>query len=114
MNLRERMDISESTKVRAQLQNVLDSLTQMAPDQVPSLLGELEVIRATAMMRISAPAPQPQADSLIAVADAAERLGVSAQYLYRNHRKYPFARREGRKLLFSSAGLDRHIRQNRG
>jgi excisionase family DNA binding protein len=46
------------------------------------------------------------------VKEAADRLGVSREYLYRNHDKFSFARREGRKILFSSNGLDAHLRKS--
>jgi excisionase family DNA binding protein len=54
------------------------------------------------------------ADELLSVEAAAEWLGVSADYLYRHNGQLPFSRRMGRKLLFSSAGIDAFIRQKRG
>jgi hypothetical protein len=42
---------------------------------------------------------------------AAVRLGVSPDYLYRNHRRLPFTRRMGRSLRFSSAGIEQYIRR---
>ena len=98
--------------MRNELQSVLTAVRQMAPEQLPDLLGELEVIRATAMLRLSAPAPAPkEQDELLAVEVAAQRLGVSMDYLYRHARQFPFTRRIGRKLLFSSLGIDAYIRE---
>jgi hypothetical protein len=56
------------------------------------------------------PAPS---DELIDAPAAAVRLGVSRDYLYRHHHEFPFTRREGSKLLFSSLGIDAHIRGRR-
>ena len=95
-----------------ELQTVLSAVHAMQPEQLPKLLGQLEEIRAPAVMRLSSLAPAPsQPDRLIDVKEAAERLGISANFLYRNSRRYPFTRREGRKVLFSSVGIDRYIAQ---
>ena len=99
--------------MRGELQTVLNSLGGMAAEKMPELLGELEVIRATAMLKITAPAPVQQSDELLAVATAAERMGVSTDYLYRHAAQLPFTRRVGRKLLFSSRGVEQYINRAR-
>src|SRR6185312_6160196 len=100
--------------MRSELQNVLESLRGMTPEQLPNLLGELEVIRTTAMMRLTSSAQTPQADKLIGIDEAADRLGISKDYLYRHKGEYPFLKRMGGKILFSSAGIEAFIRKNRG
>src|SRR5271165_4576140 len=99
--------------MRHQLQLVLMDVKDVPADELPRLLGELEEIRVTAMARLTAPAPaQPQKhDELLDTAKAAHRLGISKDYLYRNHRDFSFTRRVGRRLLFSSAGIEKYIRQ---
>jgi excisionase family DNA binding protein len=52
-------------------------------------------------------------DVLLSVNEAAERLKVSTDYLYRNARKLPFTVREGRLLRFSANGMDEYIRRKR-
>jgi hypothetical protein len=99
--------------MRSELQSVLNSLQGLSPDELPELMGELEVIRTTVLLRLSAPAPVPQHDELLDVKAAAERLEVSADYLYNNHQKFPFTRRMGRKLLFSSLGIDSYLSKKR-
>lgn len=99
--------------MRSELQSVLDSLSAMPTERLPELLGDLAQLQAHCMMRLSAPAPIAQSDCLLDVKEAAERLGISAQYLYRHSEQFPFTRREGRKLLFSSLGIDRYIAQKR-
>jgi hypothetical protein len=100
--------------MRSELQSVLNSLVEMERDQLPQLLGELETIRATALLKMSAPASLPQHDELLDAKEAADRLGFAADYLYRHAEEFPFTRRVKRNLRFSSLGIDRYIQQNRG
>ncbi len=92
---------------------MLSAIRGMTPEQVPELLGELEVVRATAMMRLTAPAVVPQCGELLNVQEAAKRLGMSTDYLYRHANKFPFTRREGSRLLFHSVGVDQYINRPR-
>lgn len=73
------------------------------------LLGAL----VSASGRASDTASEP--DSLLDVATAAGRLGVSRDWLYHHAHQLPFTVRQGRLLRFSSHGIDRYIRtrQNR-
>jgi hypothetical protein len=81
-------------------------------EELPRLMGELEEIRCTAMARLATPAPaQPQSDELLSAAEAARRLGISQDYLYRHHQTFPFTRRVERKLLFSALGIGKYIKQ---
>ncbi len=94
-------------------QQLLETARTLPSEQLPRFLGELEEIRATALARLTTP-PAPQSrDELLDVDAAAERLGMSPDYLYRNHSKLPFTRRMGRSLLFSSLGIDEYIRRGR-
>jgi excisionase family DNA binding protein len=98
--------------LRRELETTLMAVRTIPPDELPRLLGDLEEIRATALARLTSPTKEPQLpDSLLAVDEAAVRLGVSPHYLYRNHRRLPFTRRMGRSLLFSSNGIEQYIRR---
>jgi hypothetical protein len=99
--------------MRPSLQSVLDSVRELQPEELPALLGELEIIRATALMRITQPAPVVQADELLDINQASQRLGTSVDYLYRHAESLPFTRRIGRKLLFSSRGVESYINRKR-
>jgi len=80
--------------------------------ELPRLFGALEEIKTTALIRLQQlPEPRNQ-DSLLDVRSAAALLGVAPDYLYRNHRKFPFVRRLGKRLLFSSEGIQRFIETN--
>jgi excisionase family DNA binding protein len=91
----------------------LERVREAPIDDLPQVLGELEVIRATALLRLSAPAAVPARDELVTIEQAAERLGVGKDYLYRHAKTFPFLRRMGRKLVFSSVGIDDYIRRTR-
>jgi excisionase family DNA binding protein len=97
--------------MRTELQVVLKSLQDLPAEELPRLLGELEEIRATAMMRLSVPAQPKPADQLLDVTQAAERLGMSRDYVYRHADEYSFTRRNGRALRFSAQGIEKHLRQ---
>jgi excisionase family DNA binding protein len=98
--------------MRDEFQKVLKAARELPVNALPRLLGDLEEIRATAMARLTAPAPAaPQLDELLDVDEAARRLGTSKDYLYRHHARLPFTRRIGRNLRFSALGIERYIRQ---
>ncbi len=99
--------------MRHELELVLMTANELPIEELPRLLGELEEIRATALARLTAPASaQPlQNDELLDTNKAAHRLGISKDFLYRNHCGFSFTRRVGRRLLFSSLGIERYIRQ---
>ncbi len=97
--------------MRSELQAVLDSVRKMTAEELPELIGQLESVKAAAWARLTAPTTAPQHDELIGVAAAAQRLGVSMDYLYEHAKEYPCARRQGRKLLFSSLGIDQYIKR---
>jgi hypothetical protein len=90
------------------------AVRELPADRLPDLIGQLEAAKAAAWARLSAEVQAPQGhDELLDAEAAAERLGISKDYLYRHHKQYPFTRCQGRKLLFSALGIDKHIRQQR-
>jgi excisionase family DNA binding protein len=80
-------------------------------DELPNLIGQLESAKAICWSRLTTPPAQSEHDELLGVTEAARRLGVSEDYLYRHAQEYPFTRRQGRKLLFSAQGIDKQIKQ---
>jgi hypothetical protein len=91
------------------LADLLKVARELPADELPQFIGELESVRATSWQRLNAPAPAQDHDKLLDVEVAASRLGVSKDFLYRHAQSYPFTRRQGRKLLFSARGIDKHI-----
>jgi Helix-turn-helix domain len=98
--------------MRTELEPVLALARTIPAEDLPRLLGDLREIEATATARLAAPGV-PTEDTLLEVPEAAHRLGVSPDYLYRNHKRFAFTRRMGRKLLFSSSGLDAYLRKSK-
>lgn len=97
--------------MRAELQTVMMAARELPAGDLPRLLGELEEIRCTAMARLTTPAAFQRPDELLTVEEAAGRLGLSVDYLYRSHSRFPFTRRMGRSLRFSSLGIDEYIKR---
>jgi predicted DNA-binding transcriptional regulator AlpA len=82
-------------------------------EELPRFIGDLEQIRVIALARLMAAAPVSIADELVGIEEASRRLNISKSYLYRHSGQFPFARRIGRKLVFSSLGIDRYIAARR-
>jgi predicted DNA-binding transcriptional regulator AlpA len=97
----------------------LRSLVEETPaPELPQLIGELEAARAVAWARLTAPVADKPADASgqearnLDVAEAAKRLGISRDWLYRHASELPFALRIGRRLVFDSAALERWNRRH--
>jgi predicted DNA-binding transcriptional regulator AlpA len=97
----------------------LRSLVEGTPaPELPQLIGDLEAARAAAWARLTAPgadkrpdAPGQEARNLD-VAEAAKRLGISRDWLYRHASELPFALRIGRRVVFDSLALERWNRRH--
>jgi predicted DNA-binding transcriptional regulator AlpA len=97
----------------------------MAAEDVPqeaiaSLISQLAALQSVLAARLltgeQRQDAQPRgADCLLDVEEAAERLGTSADWLYRNARRLPFTVRVGsRQLRFSVEGINRWIANRQG
>jgi len=58
-------------------------------------------------------ATSERSDRLINIDEAAEKLGVKPDWLYRRHRRLPFTVPQGRMLRFSELGIEEYIRNRR-
>jgi hypothetical protein len=96
--------------MRTELQPVLKAAKDLPANELPRLLGELEEIRVTAMARLSAPPVPAQQDELIDVEAAAKMLDMGKDYLYHNHKKFPFTRHVGSRVKFSRLGIEKHLK----
>jgi predicted DNA-binding transcriptional regulator AlpA len=88
-------------------------------EAIPQLRGELaridSILLAALLSRGDGQSAGPQGDRLLDVEAAAGKLGTSADWLYRNASRLPFAIRVGKKQLrFSETGIDRYIHQKAG
>ena len=87
------------------------------PGRIPALLSQLSALQgAMAARLISADRDETVSteDTLLTVDQAAERLGVSTDWLFRRSRTLPFIVRLGRHLRFSNRGIDRYLRNRTG
>jgi hypothetical protein len=73
----------------------------------------LEEIKATALARLTVPVPAAVNNELVGIEEASRRLSMSKSYLYRNSNRFAFTRHVGRRLLFSTGGIDQYIKTRR-
>jgi predicted DNA-binding transcriptional regulator AlpA len=98
----------------------------MPTERLPALLAELAGLQAYAAALSNAlslrllgdvtnsDSGRGNAERLLSVREAAERLGMSVDWLYRHARLLPFTRRLGsRAVKFDADGLDRRVSQRR-
>ena len=95
----------------------LDKAIRAAPpEDLPALAGRLREAELLAEMRLrSAAKPAGNGtvqDENLSVGKAAERLGVSTDWLYKTD--LPFKVRIGRRVVFSARGLERWNRSRVG
>ena len=79
-------------------------------------LGEAEKLKVRLFARLFAEGtPHPVGDDrLLTVEEAAKRLGISKDTLYRKARALPFSVRIGGNVRFSAQGISRYIATRQG
>ncbi len=101
------------------LESVERLIAEAPASELPALLGELARLHSLALARLASASNGAgrtnghQADTLLTAEEAAERLGVSPDFLYRT-KDLPFRVRVGRRVRFSARGIERYIRQRQG
>lgn len=120
MSSRSELRLAEETVV-ARFSALLvqaDGLGQDLPqERLPDALGDLERVKARLLARLTAPASgymPPMEDRLLTVGEAAQRLALAPDTLYRKARTLPFTVRIGHQVRFSSAGIEKFIRARHG
>jgi len=92
-------------------------LASVDRSHIPALLTQLSAVQASMAARFVATAQDATSDArdaLLNVEKAAERLGVSEDWLYRRTKTLSFVVRVGRHVRFSAKGIDRYIRNRMG
>jgi predicted DNA-binding transcriptional regulator AlpA len=85
-------------------------LADVDVDVLPSLLLKLTTLTAAVAARLhTTPEGKIEDDRLLDVAEAAQMLGRSPDWLYRHAKALPFSRRLGTMLKFSRQGLQRYL-----
>ena len=86
-------------------------------EEIPAMRGELarlDTLLVSRLLQSADHAEHSQGDRLLNAKEAAAKLGLSADRLYRHSSTFPFTVRIGRQLRFSEAGIERYIRQRMG
>lgn len=97
---------------------IKDLSPEVARELLAQIVGLQTVLLARALQPHAGVNGQPEApmeDRLLDVREAARKLGLSADYLYRHAKALPFTVRiPPRQLRFSLRGIERYIRQRQG
>jgi len=85
---------------------------------LPGLIAELSALQGWAAMRLrhhdERPEPTVTSDRLLDASQAAARIGMSEDWLYRHRHELPFTRHLGtRTVRFSDAGITRWLETRR-
>lgn len=100
------------------LARIDDAIAAASPGEraglVVALSARIAALGAVLTAPPAAEKPPAEEDVNLDVPEAARRLGISERFLYRHWRDYPFACREGRKLLFNSGGLADYMHKQQG
>jgi helix-turn-helix protein len=80
--------------------------------ELPAFLGTLVEVEERIRLRLRSVEVAParsttEPDVNVSVDEAARRLGISPSYVYKNRRTLPFVVKIGRRLVCSTAGLER-------
>jgi hypothetical protein len=104
--------------MKAALQLLDQTIENAPPAERAGLIVQLAARLATLGAALSSAAPsqvtsEPQPDTNLDVEEAARRLGVSADWLYRQ-KALPFRLNVGRRVLFSARGLETYRARRMG
>ncbi len=100
--------------------DLAEAVTEVSAHEVPALLGHIEHLKATLWTSLLGATPpdgknqSADGDTLVDVTEAARRLCLKEDYLYRHHKRLPFTVRIGKRVLFSSKGIEKYIHQRQG
>lgn len=99
--------------------SILEEVAALPPAELPEAIGLLAQAQAAAIARLVAPAPAAAVgpggpDENLPIQEAARRLNVSRDWLYRQGPNLPFRVKIGSRIAFSAQGLERWNRQRMG
>ena len=89
----------------------VDAVDVIPEEKLAAFVIELSALTARAAARLAArpPTASPASECLLTADEVAERLKLSRDVVYRHATRWPFTRRVGRAVRFSSTGLDRWL-----
>ena len=97
-------------------------VSHLPPNMIPPMLYQLSALQSALATRLISTAQlendlreTAKRDRLLTVAEAAQKLAVSKDWLYTHADRLPFTVRVShRNLRFSEQGIERYIRQRQG
>ena len=93
-------------------------ISTLPRDEIAELRGQIAKLDTLVLSRLlvsEQPQPRSDGDRLLTAGEAAQKLGATEDWLYRQANTLPFAVRVGKKhLRFSETGMERYIRQRTG
>jgi predicted DNA-binding transcriptional regulator AlpA len=87
------------------LPHLLSQVAELTPEELPAVLAAVAA-RMAAVQQEPRHEPTVDGDVNLPIAEAARRLSISRDWLYRHADKLPFTVRLGRRVTFSAAGLE--------
>jgi predicted DNA-binding transcriptional regulator AlpA len=90
-------------------------VAHLSPECLPGLLAALAALQGAVAARLVAPAlvrsdgRSVGNDCLLSATEAAKRTGMSTRWLWKHADTLPFARRIGRAVRFSPAGIEKWL-----
>lgn len=101
---------------REALRRAAEAAGSLTPEVLAEAVGEAERLKAGLLLRLYAEGTprHEEEDRLLEVEEAARRLGISTDTLYRKARELPFTIKIGGNLRFSSRGISRFIATRQG
>lgn len=82
-------------------------LASVPQAELPGLLAHLAALQAAIAARLASPETRVSGGNGLTVKEAAKRLGVSPEYIYKHKDRLPFVRRHGRRVVCMDTGIDR-------
>jgi predicted DNA-binding transcriptional regulator AlpA len=105
-------DIDGITASLAQLILHPDRISEVPRSSVAALRGKLSELDTMLLGALfQAAAPTTGTDRLLDAKEAASRLGMSIDYVYKHATEFPFAAHEGRRVLFSEQGIGEYLKR---
>jgi predicted DNA-binding transcriptional regulator AlpA len=98
-----------------ELLNEPERIWVLSRDTIAELRGQiakLDTLLLTRLLTGEQSQPDPKCDRLLNAAEAASKLGLSKDALYRN--EFPFLVRVGSRRRFSEKGIEKFIRNRTG
>ena len=92
-------------------------LAKIPREDIPALLLEISAVQGRLAAKLLEPSEQTNSgnvDKLLDITEAATKLAVTEDWLYRKGSKLPFVVRMGRNVRFSEKGIEKYIRQRIG